>query len=506
MAIPKAVSPSILTPGAYVTVDLLAGAPSPGTGEINILLIAPKTSGGNLTNDTEIRAGGGPATAQTAFGAGSLGHLAAKLLYAKDPAALVDFAAPAPGSGSATISLTASGTPTADNAVDITISGRLIQAPWLNGQSATTFKTNTIALINSKTTDLFVTASDGGGGVIVLTAKTAGNVGNDVLVKAVLTAAATGTEAIAGAATPTNLTGGTTDFDVTTLIANATGKEYHFIVLCTSNVDANLGTTSNVSRIKTSIGTVNTGLNAKLEQVIVGSTKAQASAKTGAIFANTGIAEHFNCINGQSLPCEFAGWLCGLRSGAIKIDPAANLIGTQLDGLYASYQPITDRLTLSQSEDALTNGVTPVSYTANLTPYVVRPITTYSQDASGAADRRLLDTQNVDATYIVTRDVRDNVPKEFPKAKLAKDAASDAEAPDIPGIVEERDLKSWTIDRLTVWRDKAVIDRTKLAASIADGTLIVQVDESDETQANFVIPFKIVKPLAKFSIVSQRFN
>jgi phage tail sheath gpL-like len=506
MSVPRAVSPSTLTPGVYMTVDLLAGAASPSTGTINILLIAPKSSAGDLTVDSEIRAGGGPASAQTAYGAGSLGHLAAKLLYAEDPAATVDFCAPTAGSGAATITLTATGTPSADTAVNVTIHGRLYQIPWLNSQSADTWKTNAIAFINSKTTDCFLTASSGGSGLLALTAKTAGKVGNDVLVQAVLAAAATGTEAIAGAATPTRLTGGSTDFDVTTIIAAAAGKEYHLILLCTSNADAQLGTASNVSRIKTAIGNVNTGLNAKLEQEVVASTGTLSAAKTGAIFANTPIVQHIHCLNGQSLPCEFVGQQSGSRSAAIKLDPAANRIGDTLDGIYASYQPVTDNPTLATKEDALTNGVSEVGYTANLSAIMVRPITTYSQDASGAADRRCLDLQNVDATYIVSRDVRDNLPKAFPNAKIVRDAPSTSDAPDIPGVTEERDVKGWVIDRLRFWQRQGVVDKTNLDAAIANGTLIVQVDDSDETQVDIVIPFKIIKPLAKFSVVVQRFN
>lgn len=508
MGLPLAVSPSTLTPGVYMTVDLLAGAASPGTGVINILIIAPKTSAGDLTVDTEIRTGGGVDSAKTAWGVGSLGALCAAQLYAQDPAATVDFSAPTAGSGSATISITASGSPTADTAVNVTIMGRLYQIPWLNGESADTWKARAVTFLQSKTAEIFVTPSSGGVGVLTLTAKTAGKVGNDVLVKAALAGAQTsgGTEAVAGAATPTALSGGSTDFDVTTLMTHTTGKEYHFIVLCTSSADAQAGSSSNPLRIKTTIGNVNHGLNAKLEQLIVASIGALSAAKTGAIAFNSPVGEHVNCVNGQSLPAEWAGFEAGSRSAAIKIDPAQNRIGTTCDGLFASFQPTTDTAALATTEDAIGNGVSFVNYTANLTPILIRPITMYSQDSSGGADRRCLDLSNVDGTYIVSRDVRDNLPLAFPNAKIVKDAPPNAEAPDIKGVVEERDIRGWVIDRLRFWRDQGVVDSVSLETAIANGTLIVQVDGSDATQVDIVIPFKIVKPLAKFSVYAQRFN
>lgn len=506
MGVPTAVAASVLTPGIFVTVDLLAGAANPGTGAINILLIAPKTSAGNLTVDTEVRAGTGLGSALTAYGAGAIGYLAARALYAKDPAATVDFCAPTAGSGAATISITATGSPAADTAVNLTIAGTLFQIPWLNGQSADTFKATAIAQINASSTTCPATASAGGTGVTTLTFKTTGKPGNDCLVQAVLNAAQTGTEALSGAATPTHLSGGTTDFDVTTVLSSASGKEYHFIVLCSSNADAQAASGTNTAKIKTQIGNNNTGLNAKLQQCIVASTGAESAAKTGAIGLNSAVFQHINMVDAQSLPGVLAAREAGARSAAIKIDPAANRIGEVIDNVVASYQPITDTPTLAGSEDALGNGVSLTGYTANLTPILIRPITTYSQDSLGAPDRRCLDVQNVDAAYIVVRDVRTMLAQTYPNAKIMKDAPAGSEPPDIPGVVEERDIKGSVINRLRFWQRQGVVDKTRLDSAIADGSLIVQVDASDETQVDVVMPFKIVKPLAKFSLYAQRFN
>lgn len=512
MGIQTAVSASTLTPGTYMKVNLIAGAGALGAGALNILLIAPKSSAGTLTPDTEIRAGGGESTANTAFGPGTGGHLAAKQIYAQDPAALVDFVAPTAGTGAAALTVTLSGTPTADNAVVWTIMGRVISSLWANGASATTAAAAAVTAINSQTTNLAVTASNVSGAV-TLTFKVTGKSGNDCLVQAVLANTQSGTEAVSGAATPTNLSGGSTDFDVTTAIANAEGKEYHLICLVTSNADATSNSaTSNPRKIATAIAAINNGRNAKLEQCILATTAAQSAAKTGAINLNNPIFELINCVDGQSLPGEFAGFETGSRSASDKLDPAANRIGTVLVGLFASFQPKTDTLTLSGSEDALHNGVTPVDYQPNGTPFLVRPITTYSQDPSGAPDVRCLDVQNVSASYIVARDIRDNLPLAFPNAKISKNFVATSDPPAIPGITEERDIYGWVAQRLLGWATlKGVLDFNTTSAVINGGDpvlgqLVVVVDPSDATQVDIVIPWLIVKPLAKFSEVINRFN
>lgn len=503
MSGPVAVAPSILTPGIYINVNLLSGAPSPGTGVLKILLLAPKGSSGTLTVDTELLDGGGPDSAAAAFGSGTPGHLAAKRIYAEYPAAQVTFGAPTAGAGSSTLNVTASGSPAANTAVEFDIMGRVIEVAWNALETADTFKARAILQINSYGSDLAVVASSGGTGIITFTGKVTGRISNDVLVRALLTAAQNGTEAI-NTGTYTNLSGGTTDPDMTTILAAAAGEEFAYIALCTSNVDAELTTSSaNAYRAKTHVGTYNTGLNASLQQVITAATRTQAAAKAAAVALNTGVVQFVHCVNGRSLPCEFVGREVGGRVAAESIDPAANRIGEEFDGVYASANPTADKLTQAQSEDAIGNGLSPISYNAVGTPIMVRPITTYSVDSGGAADRRLLDVQNVSATYAVVRDMRSALPAEFPKAKIQRDSLPTEEPPPA-GVIEERDIKAFVINRLRFWQRKGVIQGATLDEVILDGSLSVFVNDSDSTQVDIVMPMRIIQPLAKFGVVAQR--
>jgi len=505
MSIPVAVSPSTLTPGIYLTVDLTAGAASPGTGLLSTLLIAPKASTGDLTVDSEIRAGGGPASAVTAFGKGSIGQLMAKILYAKDPTAQIDFAAPTSGATAATLDTTATGSPgAAGNVVEFNVAGRVTEVVWNASESADTFKTRAISSLNAADQgELPVVASSGGTGIITETFRVTGTLGNDCLVRARLLYAQSGTEAIDNG-TFTALAGGSTAADMTSILAAAAGKEYHYIVAAMGNAEAEGGTGSNnPTRLKTHINTYNSGLNAKLQQGIYGSTGTIANAKTGSVARNMGPMEHIHADSLLSLPGELAAREAGGRLAAVKLDPAANRIGEVLDLLYGSATPIADNPTAAESEDAIGNGLSLCGYTASGELYLLRGVTTYCQDAAGGADRRLLDTQNVDASYIVVRDLRSAIPQEFAGAKVIRDTAP-GEDPPPAGVTEERDIRSFVSNRLFFWADQGVLQRAPLEEVILDGSLIVQVNDSDPTQVDIVIPFKVVQPLAKVGIVGQR--
>jgi len=508
MAIPLAVSPSQITPGLYLTVDLLAGASAPGIGDLKVALIGSVSPAGDLVVDGEVRRGGGPDSAAVAFGPGTPAHLAAKRIYAKFPAAVVDFVAPAAGAGVATRNLTLTGAPSGNNVIDFDVMGREFEVAWLVGESVDDVKLKIIAAIAQRDSDLFAIAVSGGVGIVTVDAKVAGNVGNDLLIRAKLRLPQTNTEAIAGALVHTPLAGGTTDPDLATALSLIVGEEYHFILPCLSNADAtNIATASNVSKTAVHIDSIDSGLDAKLQQFVVGVTTSIAAATAAAVNANGGQNSNFGqmiaCVNGRGLPSELAGREVGGRLAAISLDPAANRIGELLDGYIGAFDKIADKPTLSESESALGGGVSLVSYTAQGLEVLVRPVTTHSEDSSGGPDRRLLDVQNVDATYIIARDLRSALPQEFPGAKLSPDTVPGADPPP-RGVIEERDIKAFILSRLRFWQRAGVATQASIDAAVLNGTLVVLVNGSDPSQVDIVVPFSIVPPLAKFGVVVQR--
>jgi len=512
MSLTPVVSPSILGPGLYLSVNLLAGAASPGTGTLRIALVATKGSSGDLTDDTEVRTLSGTGTdasgSATSFGPGTPGDLAARRLFSRYGAAVIDAISPVAGATAATASITASGATSVDSVVDVDIAGRTFEVVWGAGVSLADFATALIDAINARGNDLPVTAASGGAGVCTVTSKITGNIGNDIYIHCDVRDQQ-GTEAVGGAtAWTTKLTGGTTDPNLTNALAALAGKEYHFIVPVLSNTDiANTGTANNVSKIIDHIELYNEGKNAKLQQTVYGYTGSLATAIAAAPHSNAGSNSEYGecllCINGRSLPGEFGAEEAGARIAAISVDPAYNRIGEEYVGLYGAHDKIADQPTSTEVEQALGAGVSIVGYTAQDAEYLIRGITTHSQDSAGGADRRLLDTQNVDGTFVVARDLRSQTPIQFEGAKIMPDR-TDPTTPLPPNVSEERDIKAFIVSRIRYWEGQGVVYGEGFDEILENDELIVQINASDATQVDTYIPFEIIQPLAKIGMEVAR--
>lgn len=499
----KAVSPSVKTPGFYQLLNLAAGIPSAGLAGPRALLISPKASAGTITADTEIRQSvAGSDAVATLLGAGTPGHLAAVALFAAYPLALVDVVAPAASGGSAasgTVTFTVPAAVSATQTVNVYIAGRLVQVFWLVGETVSQIATKLAAAVNSATRRLPVTAS-AALGVVTLSAKFAGAWGNDIGLRAELADGVGGAVAASAAA----LASGSGEMDVSTVLTLVQNREYDFIIPATSNADAvSSAGTSNPARIEAHIDANLSGSSAKYQQQIVGCTASLASAKTGAIARNHGPTQFVLCVGGQSLPAEWAAHEAGRRMRAESIDPVVNRIGDVYSGLLGPANLDTGRLTEIEVEDALNNGVSVIDFTAGGDPFMVRPITSRSQDADGNPDYLLLDVSGVSGAYAFMKDLRVTVPAEFRGAKIVPDQPAGAE-PLPPLTVEPRDVREFVLSRAQAFVGRGILRGDKLTEALADGTFIVVIDEVDESQVNIVLPFGIVRPLAKFSMVGKR--
>lgn len=502
MTVPLAVEPSVKTPGVYLTVNLLAGAANPGLAALRALIIASKSSSGDIAANTEVRECFGPDDASDALGPGTPGHLAAKSFFRRHPKGKLDVVAPTESGGAAaTNTQTFSGTATQNSTIRHTIHGRQIDVPWLSGEDETDYVPRAVAAINEQTADLFVVAADGGTGDLDLTAKVNGPWGNDVLINAAIVEGGGG---ITISANPAALTGGTTEPVFTTVLSLVATRSYRRIIPCCSNADAaSSSATSNPGRVATHIDTLETGNQAKLQVGCVGNTGTIANVKQGAIAKNN---EAFQYVFGQtfgSLPCELAGAEAGDALRFVGIRANYNRIGNKHDSLYGPADPVGEKLTANEVEDLLSNGVTPIDIepiTGEL--FVVRPITTHSLSGS-TPDYRAFDLPDTDGMYTVAEDVRDSLPIEFANCSITEDLPAGVNRLP-PGIVERKDVQAFIVSRLGLWVDAGVVDGAALEASIQSEELVVEINASDKTQVDIFLPLSIIKPLAKMGVVAAK--
>lgn len=505
MAAELAVSASTLTPGVYLRADLTAGPSSPGSLGLRALIMAPKSSAGTIAANTQLVRGVTDANeVKTYLGPGTPGHLAAVALFRAHPTASVDLIAPAASGGvAATSTVTFDDTSpiTSARTVKIWIKGEAIEVAWLVGEDDVDIATKVVDAINALSDRLPIVASNVGGtvAIVTLTAKIAGPWGNDVLYRVELADGAGGTATAAAAA----LASGTTEPDFTTALTNVSSYEYTYILPCVSNADAQSASTSNPSRVEAHIDELDSGLSAKLQQHVTGLTGALAAAQTGAIARNHGPTQYVYCMAGQSLGCEFAGWEVGRSLKEEQDDPAVNRIDDPIDGLFGAADLVADKPTAAEIEAALVDGLSIVNYDAQLDLYLVAPITTYSQDSDGNRSDKLRYKSGVSGAYAYLRDLRRALKEEFRGAKIHPDLTeADEELPE--KVVEVRDIKAFVIAHADTWVSRGVLRRDTLTEVIADGTLSVNINATDDSQVDIVIPFKVIKPLAKLGIVGQR--
>lgn len=502
MPISKAVASSVKTPGFYLLLNLLGAPSNPGTAALRTLIMAPKSSAGNITANTEVRQCFGPNDVATALGAGTPGHLAAKRFFQRFGLGPLDVIAPTASAGvAATGTQTFTGPATENSTIRFRIHGRQIDVPWLNGEAATVFVTRAVATINQFASDLFVTASDATSGSILFTAKIAGPWGNDVRLWAGIFEGGGG---IAVSVNPTNCSGGTTEPVFTTALSTVSTREYARIIACLSNADAaDTSSSSNAERLGAHVTTYGSGNAALLQVGVVGTTGSTANAKAGAIDRNNVAMQYVLGRLWDDLPAELAGAEAGDALNLITRERSNfNRIGNRHD-LYGPRDVVTNKLSATEVEDLLSNGVSPLDIDS-LTgaPFLVAPITTHST-TSGAPDYRGYHLSDTDAMFAIFRDLRTATPQEFANASISPDLPSGAD-PLPAGVVEVRDVKAFVISRLRSQVRAGVAQGPALDASIANDELTVDIDESDASQVNIFVPLSIIKPLAKFGVVGAK--
>ena len=508
MGLPVAVAPTVKTPGVWLSIDLTAGAASPGSAPKKGLIIAVKSASGTITADTQlVQSVSGEAAVSGYLGIGTLGHLAAKRLFEEYGLAQVDVCAPAVPAGvaaSGTFTFaSAPGPCAATHTVFAACAGRVVSVSWAAGETAIQGATKLAAALNALLSETPAVWANTGTAICTGTFRHAGLCGNDVKIRCWQVGNVAGDTVVASGA---NFISGTLEPNLTNVLGIIEGREYDVIVPCFSNAEMyTCLSTDNPGKLKTYMNQKIAGAGALLQQAVMGATGALASIKTGIGVLDHTLSECVYCMNGESLPSEWAGAEAGARLKAEGLDPAANRIGTPyIATLYGCASMAVDNPTDVEVEDALNTGITIVTYQADLTPRPSRPITCYHKDGSGNPDDRVLDTSRVTGCFAVAKDLRVNLPREFEGAKFSVDLPPGTQnAP--KGVIEEKDVKAFVDGRIKFWIDGGVVRLDKYAAAVANGTFAVQQDPTDPAQCDIVLPLSIFPPLAKFSLVVKHF-
>lgn len=398
-------------------------------------------------------------TAALQFGRGSQCHRMVVDILQTNPYARL-FVCPitdAAGAVAATATITITGTATAAGSVDLNLAGVAVQVAVASADTATSIAAAIVAAVTARP-DLPFTAANAAG-VVTLTARNQGTVGNALRVSA--TANATGITAAA-----TAFAGGLSDPDITAALA-AVQSGGHEIIVVPYQASGPL------QILRTHLNFVSGPMEQRSALGVFALTSTLATATTLSAALNS------ERLTGAVLPASFtpAEEVAAAYAAVIAAeeDPARPLNTLVL----TSVQPpaIASRLTRTEQETALANGITPLEVQPGEQVGVVRAITTYTLNALGVTDISYLDLTTVRTLDFVRRAVRERVTLRFPRDKLSERTAAR--------------VRSEVLDVLLKLQELEIVE----AVQANQPALVVERATVDPNRLNVRIPVDVVNGL-----------
>lgn len=400
----EAIPSSIRKPGKYFEFNTKLAVRTLPANLQKMLIVAQRLAAGAVAAlvPTQIFS---DAEAAAAFGNGSNAHLMCRAAITANPylqlsvCALDDMVAGAAATGTITIT----GPATGPGVLRQRIGNRTIEIAIATATAAN----DIAAALNTelaKYADLPVTA-----GVlanaITLTAKHKGTIGNLVDISTEVTAAGVAAAVVA-------MANGATDPDTATAYAEVFAERYDIIAI--PYVDATA-----IGALKTHLDSVSGPMEQRPGIGVYSLDSALATATTLAPTINGGRITNGFLRGTKSPSYEVAAAYAA--EIAFEEDPAMPLNTLPLIGIAAP--DITQRLSRTEQESCLANGVTPFEVGPGEVVQIVRAITTYTKDANGIADVSLLDLTTIRTLDYVRKACRERIALRFPRAKLSSKTA-----------------------------------------------------------------------------------
>lgn len=452
---------SIRKPGKYFEFNTkLAVRTLPGNLQ-KTLIVGQRIAAGTIAAGvvTDIFA---DADAATYFGHGSQLHLMCRAAITANPyLSLQAIAMDDAGAGVAAAStITMTGPAAAAGVLTVKVAGKLVQIAITATDTATAIGAALAAQIALQP-DLPVTAA-ANIGVVTLTAKNKGVQGNNIKIEAVTTAAGTTATVVAMAA-------GATDPLLATALATVFAAGHNIIISAWNDA-------TSLTALRTHLDSVSGPME---QRGAIG-----IYAHTGTLGASTTLASGVNAgrISAPNFkvpeqPCELAA-----AYGAVvasEEDPARPLNLLQLTGITAP--ALADRLSRTEQENALYNGVTPLEVGPGEKVQIVRAITTYTLDPQGIPDISLLDLTTIRTLDYVRKACHERISLRFPREKL-----SERTAPKV---------KDQLLDVLYKLEELEIVEQVEANKA----GLIVERDLQDPNRLNAKIPTDVVNGLHVFA-------
>ncbi len=355
------------------------------------------------------------ATAGQLFGFGSQAHIMAKAAIRANLYLDLSVLPVPPNSAgiAATGKLELAGTATGSGVVSLTIADTSIAVAASSQDQASNVLAELATAVNAEQ-DLPVTAQvvtpedpDGDGEQVAdppylsLTAKNKGTLGNMVSLAVSCTAPGL-------TATLTKMSGGQSDPDIDDALAIVFGSDYTLYCMPWA-------AQAQLAALKEHLDNISGPLEQRRATAWLASTDTLSNCTTLAGQINSGRIS-LACLSGTtSLPEAVSAAYCAVA--ASEDDPARPLNTLELTGI--TVPPDSAKLSRTEQEVALKNGVTPLEVGPGDVVQIVRAISTYTKNAAGVADISLLDMTTIRTMDYVARTIRERIELRFPREKLS---------------------------------------------------------------------------------------
>ena len=404
------------------------------------------------------------------------------------------------GAVAATGTLTVTSAATAAGTIALYVAGILVPVAVSAADSVTTIAANIAAAINASTGQLNpamaacglpITAT-AATGVVTVTARNAGLVGNDIDLRLNYLGTSAGQVMPAGVAiTIVPMSGGATNPSIAAALAALADKSFDFIV--TSLTDA-----TTLSAIQTFLSDAS-GRWSPMQQVYGHAFSAvRGTAGTLATLGAGRNDQHLTIVGFNDSPSTAWAWAAGF-TGAYAVsarnDPGVPAQYLQVAGILAP--PIASRFPMAiRNSTLLYSGISTWIVDATGTVNIEKLITTYVTNAQGNPDNSYLAIETMFVLMFVVRFMRTRVQSKFARMKLANDGTA---------ILPQSNVVTPSTIRaeiIAAYRELEAMGEVQNSSAFS-ANLVVEKDATNPNRVNVLWPGTLIDQLNVFAMLVQ---
>lgn len=389
----------------------------------------------------------------------------------------------------ATGTITITGPATAAGTLNLWIGAQRVQVGVAAAATATNIAAAIVSAVNADTT-LPVTAANTDG-VVTLTARHKGLLGNDIKVQTNYRGLAGGEYTPAGVGVSIAAMSGGTGSPVLTDGLTAMGdEEFDFIIHPYSDV-------TSMDAFKTLMNDSNGrwAYNRQIYGHVYTATRGAFSAlQSAGVLRNDQHATNAGFETGVPNPSwEYAAAYGARNAVFIAVDPARPTQTGELVGILPA--PASQRFILTERQTLLNSGIA-TSFVSGGVVRIERAITTYQKNLWNQADPSYLDSETMHQLAYVIRRLRFAITQKYPRHKLANDGTNFG-----PGqaIVTPKVVRGEIVSVYAEMEFQGIVENAKAFAD----NLIVERDTVNPNRLNVLYPPDLVNQLRIFAVLNQ---